>query len=46
MFALPIILKATNIKLQEETDLRIFAEETKDTLDREIKQVRHVVLIF
>lgn len=37
--ALPIILKATHIKLQQETDMRVLAEETRDKLQQDIKEV-------
>lgn len=40
MLALPKVLKETHIKLQEETDLRVLAEETMHTLERDIKQVK------
>jgi hypothetical protein len=36
---LPSVLKLTYIKLQEETDLRVLAEETKNKLERAIKNV-------
>ncbi|KAE9528639.1 hypothetical protein AGLY_012214, partial [Aphis glycines] len=39
MLALPKVLKETHIKLQEETDLRVLAEETMHKLERDIKQV-------
>lgn len=39
MMALPKILKATHVKLQEETDMRVLAEETRDKLENEIKEV-------
>ncbi|XP_026821279.1 uncharacterized protein LOC113559736 [Rhopalosiphum maidis] len=39
MLALPKVLKETHIKLQEETDLRVLAEETLNKLERDIKQV-------
>lgn len=34
---LPAVLKVTHIKLQEETDLRVLAEESKNKLKRAIK---------
>lgn len=37
--ALPTILIATQIKLQQELDLHMLAEETKCKLEQEIKQV-------
>lgn len=40
MLALPKVLKETHIKLQEETDLRVLAEETMHKLERDIKQVK------
>jgi len=40
MLALPKVLKETHIKLQEETDLRVLAEETMNKLERDIKQVK------
>lgn len=39
MLALPILLKATHIKLQEDTDMRVLAEDTRDKLEREIQEV-------
>ncbi|VVC44014.1 Hypothetical protein CINCED_3A005151 [Cinara cedri] len=45
MVALPIVLKATHIKLQQETDLRVLAEENRDQLEREIKQVDTIMSI-
>ncbi|XP_025208658.1 spindle pole body component 110-like [Melanaphis sacchari] len=39
MLALPKVLKETHIKLQEETDLRVLAEETMYKLEYDIKQV-------
>lgn len=37
--ALPVLIKSTYIKVQEETDLRVLAEETRDKLEREIQDV-------
>lgn len=34
---LPTILKVTHLKLQEETDLSVLAEETKKKLERTIR---------
>lgn len=39
MMALPVLIKTTYIKVQEETDLRVLAEETRDKLEREIQEV-------
>lgn len=39
MIALPVLIKSTYIKVQEETDLRVLAEETRDKLEREIQEV-------
>jgi len=44
MLALPKVLKETHIKLQEETDLRVLAEETMHKLERDIKQVKCSVM--
>lgn len=44
MLALPKVLKETHIKLQEETDLRVLAEETMHKLERDIKQVKCIVM--
>lgn len=38
--ALPVLIKTTYIKVQEETDLRVLAEETRDKLESEIQDVR------
>lgn len=40
LLALPKVLKETHIKLQEETDLRVLAEESMNKLEREIRQVK------
>ncbi|CAI6353092.1 unnamed protein product [Macrosiphum euphorbiae] len=39
LLALPKVLKETHIKLQEETDLRVLAEESMNKLERDIRQV-------
>lgn len=39
MLALPVLLKATHIKLQEDTDMRVLAEEARDKLERQIIEV-------
>ncbi|KAL4125847.1 hypothetical protein QTP88_010087 [Uroleucon formosanum] len=38
LLALPKVLKETHIKLQEETDLRVLAEESMNKLERDIRQ--------
>jgi len=40
LLALPKVLKETYIKLQEETDLRVLAEESMNKLERDIRQVK------
>lgn len=37
--ALPVVLKAMHLKLQEEIDEKVLAEETRDKLEREIIEV-------
>lgn len=39
MMALPKIIRTTHIKLQEETDMRVLAEGTRDKLEYEIREV-------
>lgn len=39
MMALPTLLKITHIKIQEENDIRMLAEETKEKLELQIRQV-------
>lgn len=39
MVALPTLLKMTHIKIQEENDVRILAEETREKLELQIRQV-------
>ncbi|XP_015373377.1 PREDICTED: putative leucine-rich repeat-containing protein DDB_G0290503 [Diuraphis noxia] len=39
LLALPKVLKETHIKLQEETDLRVLAEESMNKLERDIRQM-------
>jgi len=38
--ALPKVLKETHIKLQEETDLRVLAEESMNKLEHDISEVK------
>lgn len=39
MMSFPLLLKVIRQKLQEETDMRVLAEETRDAIEREIKKV-------
>lgn len=39
MMPLPAVLKIMHIKIQEENDIRMLAEETKEKLELQIRQV-------
>jgi len=45
MIALPILLKASLVKLQEEIDKKALAKETRDKLEREISEVKRFILV-
>jgi len=40
MMALPVLVKATHIKIQKEIDLKVLAEETRDKMERKIREVK------